>query len=90
VSIQSFCNIAFSDMLFFDDNLENILVAQHSGVTSVHVSQKYGLNWRAFMDGLTGWRSRKSIQQIASIPAVLSISDDTKESKVNESIAGAA
>jgi len=57
-NIQNFCNIAFSDMLFFDDNIENILVAQKSGVTSVHLSQAHGLTWGAFEAGLNGWRSR--------------------------------
>lgn len=90
--IHDFCKINFSDILFFDDNLENILVAQQSNVTSVHVSQTYGLNWEAFMDGLAGWRSRKSMLKIANTLTVQNTNDtnDTKEIKVNPLIMGTA
>lgn len=57
-----------SDMLFFDDLLENIKVASRLGVTSVHVSHLTGLTMAAFMCGIEGYAKaqRQKIEATAA------------------------
>jgi magnesium-dependent phosphatase 1 len=78
-NIQNSCNIAFSDMLFFDDNIENILVAQRSGVTSVHLSQSTGLTWGAFEAGLIVWRRNLSTVKPLEIQDTTMVTQSKKE-----------
>lgn len=52
-----------SEMLFFDDMLENIQVASQQGITSVLLGQRTGLTMAAFMCGLEGFVAAQQQQQ---------------------------
>ena len=48
--------IEFSQMLFFDDNPENIVYAKRQGTISIQVRKNTGLTWNAIQQGLLLWR----------------------------------
>ena len=57
-ALQRVCGIPFTNMLFFDDQIDNIDAAAKSGVTSVHI-RRAGLSVAAFICGIEGWRKNK-------------------------------
>jgi magnesium-dependent phosphatase 1 len=57
-ALHAVCAIPFSDMVFFDDMIDNINAASKSGVTSVHLTRN-GLTAAAFICGIEGWRKSR-------------------------------
>jgi magnesium-dependent phosphatase 1 len=57
-TLHRLTNVAFENMLFFDDLPQNIHYARKQGTTSVELDLRRGLNWMSFLQGLTLWRAR--------------------------------
>jgi magnesium-dependent phosphatase 1 len=56
--LHELTGIPFSEMVFFDDLLENVEAAKAKGITSVKIGKK-GLTLEDFEEGLSAWRSRE-------------------------------
>eukprot|EP00927_Polykrikos_kofoidii_P057586 TRINITY_DN51736_c0_g1_i1.p1 TRINITY_DN51736_c0_g1~~TRINITY_DN51736_c0_g1_i1.p1 ORF type:complete len:406 (-),score=62.18 TRINITY_DN51736_c0_g1_i1:26-1180(-) len=50
--------VDFADMLFFDDNRNNVAVARRLGVVVQEVSPLEGLTFEAFRKGIVAWRAQ--------------------------------
>ena len=61
--LHELTGIPFSEMVFFDDLLENVEAAKAKGITSVKIGKK-GLTLEDFEEGLSAWRSREDTAEI--------------------------
>ena len=57
-ALQGVCGIPFANMVFFDDQIDNVEAASRRGVTSVHL-KRHGLTVSAFIRGIEGWRRNR-------------------------------
>jgi magnesium-dependent phosphatase 1 len=57
-AIKKASGVEYSDMLFFDDLIENIESARQQGIPSMYLSYKRGLSWQSFLEGLAMWRDK--------------------------------
>lgn len=52
--------VAYTDMVFFDDEMRNRDVEQQLGVTFVAINEEVGLTWSVFERGVERWKERQN------------------------------
>lgn len=57
-ALQKVCGIPYADMVFFDDQVDNVKASSRMGVTSVYLKNN-GLTVSAFIRGIEGWRRNR-------------------------------
>lgn len=55
--IHELTGVAYTDMVFFDDEMRNRDVEQRLGVTFVPIDETVGLTWSVFEKGIARWKA---------------------------------
>jgi magnesium-dependent phosphatase 1 len=55
-ALKRISGVEYSDMLFFDDLVQNIKYAEEQGTVAILLENRRGLTWGSFLQGLSHWR----------------------------------